>query len=170
MVCAPVCTAVADSAAPSREYEIKAAFLYNFTKFIEWPRQSFLDPNAPLVIGVLGDTPCEAALEQLVKDRRVNGRAILVRKVDSAQQASATQLLFVGSGAEELFERLKPVLATIPVVTVGESQAFASDGGAINFILEGDKVRFEINLGAADHAGVKISAQLLKLATTVRKG
>ncbi len=170
LACVPLSNAgAADTAAITREYEIKAAFLYNFTKFIEWPQQSFPDANAPIVIGVLGDSPGQPALLQFVKDRRINGRAIVVRRVESAQEASATQLLFVATGQEARFEQLQAAISAIPVVTVGESQAFVSDGGAINFVLEGDKVRFEVNTTSADHAGVKISAQLLKLATTVRR-
>jgi hypothetical protein len=153
-----------------REYEIKAAFLYNFTKFIEWPARTFADANAPIVIGVLGDSACTPALERLVKDRKINGRAIVVRRVESVQEVSASHLLFVGADHEAQFERLEPQIEATPVVTVGESPAFASAKGAIIFVLQGDKVRFEINTGSTDHAGVKISAQLLKLATAVRGG
>src|SRR6266852_4836748 len=76
----------ATSVASAREYEIKAAFLYNFTKFIEWPAQSFVDAGAPIVIGVLGDSPCAEALERLAKDHKVNGRAIVVRRVESVEE------------------------------------------------------------------------------------
>jgi len=155
--------------AMSREYEREAAFLYNFTKFVEWPSRSFVDANAPIVIGVLGDSPCRPALEQLVKDRKVNGRAIAVRRVETAAQLSDTQLLFVGAGQEARFERLQAAVAAAPVITVGESHAFAAAGGAINFVPQGDKVHFEINMQPVDRVGVKISAQLLKLATTVRR-
>jgi len=162
-------SAAADPSPVSREYEIKAAFLYNFAKFIEWPAQSFPDANAPIVIGVLGDSPCAPALERLVKDRKINSRAIAVRRVESAQEASGTHLLFVDASEEAHFERLEPAIEALPVVTVGESPSFVPAGGAINFVLQGDNVRFEINMGAAGRAGVKISAQLLKLATAVRR-
>ena len=115
--------------ATSREYEIKAAFLYNFTKFIEWPPRSFVDRNAPIVIGVLGDSSCQPALEQLVKDRKVNGRAIAVRRVETARELSDTHLLFVGAGQEVRFEQLRAAIVATPLLTVGESPAFTSAGG-----------------------------------------
>jgi len=156
-------------AAPGRECEIKAAFLYNFTKFIDWPAQTFATADAPIVMGVLGDSPCVQALERLVKDRKVNGRTIVVRRIASAAEAKVTQLLFVGSAQEAQFAGLEPALHSLPVLTVGESPAFATLGGAIDFVPQGDKIRFEINIDAAEHAGLKISAQLQKLASVVHR-
>jgi hypothetical protein len=161
--------AAADFSPASRECEIKAAFLYNFTKFIEWPTRSPPDTTAPFVIGVLGDSPCAEPLERLVRNRKVNGRAITVRRVESIQDASATHILFVGNEQEARFGKLEPAIEALPILTVGESSSFASMGGAINFVLQDDKVRFEINTSSADHAGVRISAQLLKLATAVHR-
>jgi len=156
-------TALAGPADP-KDYEVKAAFLYNFTKFVEWPPHTFKNQEEPVVVGVLGAPQCATALEQLVKDRKVNGRAIVVRRIDTAEDAKSAQLLFVGSSEEEHFARLLPSLAGAPVLTVGESQAFKELGGAINFVVDDSKVRFEINALAAERVGVKISAQLLKLA------
>jgi hypothetical protein len=157
------------AAAPAREYEIKAAFLYNFTKFVDWPAQSFANADTPIVIGVLGDSPCVQALERLVKDRKVNGRPIVVRRIASAAEAKVTQMLFVGSAQEEQFAGMEPAIASLPVLTVGESPGFATLGGAIDFVPQGDNIRFEINIGVAERAGLKISAQLQKLATAVRR-
>jgi hypothetical protein len=171
MCAAPSNAAAADgaAAAPAREYEIKAAFLYNFTKFVDWPAATFADAGAPIVIGVLGDSPCAQALERLVKDRKVNGRTILVRPVASAEEAKLTQLLFVGSAHEARFAGLKPAIESLPVLTVGESPGFVSLGGAVNFVPQGDKIRFEINIGVAERAGLKISSQLQKLAIVVHR-
>jgi hypothetical protein len=157
------------AAAPGREYEIKAAFLYNFTKFVDWPAQTFANADAPIVIGVLGDSPCAQALARLVKDRKVNGRTIVVRRIASAAEAKVTQMLFVGSAQEREFAGLEPALHSLPVLTVGESPGFATLGGAIDFVPQGDKIRFEINIDAAEHAGLKISAQLQKLAAVVHR-
>lgn len=157
------------AAAPDREYELKAAFLYSFTKFVDWPVATFADAGAPIVIGVLGDSPCAQALVRLVKDRRVNGRTIVVRPIASAEEAKVTQLLFVGSAQDAQFAVLKLAIESLPVLTVGESARFATLGGAIDFVPQGDKIRFEINIGAAERAGLKISAQLQKLATVVRR-
>jgi len=169
MWAAPSNAGAAAAAAPARECEIKAAFLYNFTKFVDWPAQSFANADAPIVIGVLGDSPCAEALERLVKDRKVNGRTIVVRRIASAEQAKVTQLLFVGSAQEAQFAGLEPAIESLPVLTVGESPGFATLGGAIDFVPQGDKIRFEINIDAAEHAGLKISAQLQKLATVVHR-
>jgi hypothetical protein len=157
------------AAAPGRECEIKAAFLYNFTKFIDWPAQTFANADTPIVMGVLGDSPCVQALERLVQDRKVNGRTLVVRRITSAEQAKVTQLLFVGSAQEGQFAGLEPALHSLPVLTVGESPAFATLGGAIDLLPQGDKIRFEINIDAAEHAGLKISAQLQKLAAVVHR-
>jgi hypothetical protein len=157
------------AAAPARECEIKAAFLYNFTKFVDWPPSTFPDSGAPIVIGVLGDSPCAQALERLVKDRKVNGRKIVVRPIASAEDAKLTHLLFVGSAHEAQFAGLKPAIETLPVLTVGESPGFATLGGAVDFVPQGDNIRFEINIGAVERAGLKISAQLQKLATVIRR-
>jgi hypothetical protein len=157
------------AAAPGRECEIKAAFLYNFTKFVAWPAQTFATADAPIVMGVLGDSPCVQALERLVKDRKVNGRTIVVRRIASAEQAKGTHLLFVGSAQEAQFAGLEPALHSLPVLTVGESPGFATLGGAIDFVPQGDKIRFEINIDVAEHAGLKISAQLQKLAAVVHR-
>ena len=159
----------AAAAAPARECEIKAAFLYNFTKFVDWPARTFANADAPLVIGVFGDSPCAQALERLVKDRKVNGRTIVVRRIASAEEAKVTQMLFVGSAQEAQFAALEPAIESLPVLTVGESPRFATQGGAIDFVPQGDKIRFEINIDAAEHAGLKISAQLQKLAAVVHR-
>ena len=165
--------AAADSGGPSgasdasREYEIKAAFIYNFTKFVEWPSRSLPGASDPIVIAVLGDSPCAQALEQVTRGRLVNGHPILIKRVDSAKDAGTAQLLFVGSSQQGQFDRMAAALAAAPVLTVGESPSFAAEG-AISFVRQEDKVRFEINLNAATKAGLKISAQLLKLATVVR--
>jgi hypothetical protein len=161
----------ADSAdsAVSHEYEIKAAFLFNFTRFIEWPSFSFADAASPIVIGVIGTDPFGGTLPSIVQGRRVNGRPIVARHVTRDEEARTTHLLFVGLTKEEDIARLMRALSGYPVTTVGESPAFAAQGGTITFVLQGDKVRFEINAATAAQAHVRISAQLEKLATVVRR-
>ena len=153
----------------SKEYLLKAAFLYNFTKFVEWPSSSWLEPQSPIVIGVFGGNPFGSFLEETVLERRINGRVLVVRTVTSAEQARATHLLFVSKAvsAEDLAQ-LQGAVAGLPVLTVGESPAFARQGGMITFELQEDRIRFEINAGAAQRSGLKLSSQLLKLATVVK--
>jgi hypothetical protein len=147
------------------EYQVKAAFLYNFAKFVDWPAPSFPDANSPIVIGVVGENPFGNALEQLAQGRRINGRAILVKPIHSAAAAKGTHLLFFTAAEEGRFNGMRDNLGA--VLTVGESDSFSRKGGMINFVFEGEKIRFEINAGQAEAMGLKISAQLQKLATKV---
>jgi hypothetical protein len=163
----PTVTAQAQDAV-SHEYRIKAAFLFNFTRFIDWPSGSFADAASPIVIGVIGDDPFGAELANVLKDRRVNGRPLVARTIHAAEDARATHLLFVGVSEHEEVARVLQSLRRYPVTTVGESAEFAKEGGMITFVIRNDKVRFEINADAAERAGIRISAHLEKLATVVR--
>lgn len=153
----------------SKEYQLKAAFLYNFTKFVEWPAPTWLESKSPIVLGVFGGNPFGASLEQAVQGRSVNGRPLIVRTVTSVAEARSTHLLFVAAGvSDQDLRELQTAVAGLPVLTVGETTSFAKLGGMITFVLQEDKIRFEINVGSAQRAGLKISSQLQKLATTVR--
>ena len=153
----------------SKEQQLKARFIYNFLKFVEWPANRFQDTNAPLIIGVTGKGSISAALETTVKGRKINGRELIVKVVDSPETAKATHLLFVAPTEDGRFDTWLPRLAGASVLTVGESDQFGKSGGIIRFMPDGDKLRFEINMDAADQAGLKISAQLQKLAKAVRR-
>jgi hypothetical protein len=172
IVCAsiPAAAARADmEPTQRRECELKAAFIYNFTKFIEWPPRSFADGNAPFVIGIVGNSPCTGVLESMVEQRRVGERRIEVHPVRSAAELLSVQLLYVGAGEEQALTTWSGRIDSLPLVTVGESPEFASGGGAITLRRQDDKVRFEINVRSAEHSGVKLSSQLLKLAMAVRR-
>jgi hypothetical protein len=150
------------------EYQVKAAFLYNFAKFVEWPAQAFKKPNAPIVICVLGRNPFGSALEDVIRGKSVEGRAFTLRPVEDGEEASACQILFVVSSEGKRFRSLWGNPKPAGILTVGEVQGFASGGGVINFKLEGGRVRFEINLQAAEQAQLHISAKLLSLAEIVK--
>lgn len=152
----------------AKEHQIKAAFLYNFTKFVEWPAKAFSATNAPFVIGVVGDGPLCVEIGRVIKGRNVNGRELVVRSIETPEAAREVHMLFLcGSVDDRLAEYLNPN-STANILTVGESDRFARQGGAIEFLLDADKVRFDIDTIAAERAGLKVSAQLLKLARTVR--
>lgn len=158
---------IANAQPISKEYRLKAAFLYNFTKFVSWPADRFADDTSPIVIAVLGTKPFEQELTELVKDRSVDGRPIRIRAIQSAAQLDGAHVVFLHAGEET---RLPASLFDAAgVLTVGESSDFTRRGGIITFVVADEKVRFEINQGAAEQAGLKISGQLLKLATVVRK-
>ena len=150
-------TARADSPG-FKQHQIKAAFVYNFMKFVEWPSNRVQDAATPLVIGVVGKGPMRAELENAVKNRKVNGRDIVVRPVENADAAKLAHLLFVTSSEDDRLGELMVPLASCPVLTVGESEAFAKSDGMITFLLEGDKVRFDINIDPAEKAGLKVSS------------
>lgn len=153
----------------TNEYAIKAAFLYNFTKFIEWPAGHFAAETSPIVIGVLGRNPFGSDLENIVRNRKVNGHPLVVRSIESV--ATKTDILFIPADEESrLQETTLASLQTEATVTVGETPQFLNLGGTIAFTLSGGKIRFEINQAAADQAGTRVSAHLLQLAVTVRKG
>ena len=159
----------ADARAPAAdEWQIKSAFIYNFTKFVEWPEAALGGPSQPIVIGVLGEKPLAEQLAAVVAGRNVNGRSIEVRPVRTASEARATQLLFVTAAEESRYVAMRDELADSPVLTVGETPSF-SVTGAIGFVQEGSKLRFEINVDIAERSHLKISSQLQKLAATVRR-
>jgi len=146
----------------SREYEIKAAYLYNFVKYVDWPSS-----GDTITIGVLGGNPFGSALASL-NGKVVKGRRLVIKELESVRDAQKCQILFVSSSEksrlQEIFENLK----SARVLTVGETEGFASDGGIINFVQEHNKVRFEINPDAAHRTGLNISSELLKLAKLVK--
>jgi hypothetical protein len=153
----------------SREYQIKAAFVYNFTKFVEWPATCFSEATDPIRIGVFAKSPYTKELENAVKDRKVNVRPLLVIEIRSVEEARGMHLVVLDSAANGQMKEMLAALKNAPVLTIGESEQFADADGILTFVREGDKVRFEANLDAAQQAGLKISAQFLKLAKTVRK-
>ena len=154
---------------PAQEHEVKAAFIYNFTKFVEWPANRFEQPAAPLVIGVAGNTPVATALQIAVRGRYVNEHPLQVVMLSRPEDARQLHLLFIPAAEEHRLAGWIAAAAGAGVLTVGESTGFLQRGGAINFVQQADRVRFEIHLGAAEHAGLRVSAQLLKLAIAVRQ-
>jgi len=162
--------AAADARVPAAdEWEIKSAFIYNFTKFVEWPEAALGSAAQPIVIGVLGEQQLAEQLAAVVAGRNVRGRSIEVRTVRTVAQARATQLLFVTAAEESRYAAMREDLADNPVLTVGETPSF-SVSGAIGFVQDGERLRFEINVAIAERAHLKISSQLQKLAAIVRRG
>ncbi len=153
----------------SKEYQLKAAFIYNFTKFVDWPAQRSGSKDLPFTIGVFGKNPFGDELNKLAQGRSVNGRPMIIKNITSTNEAVSVDLLFVSSGQEELLGKLLVAIQGAGVLTIGESKAFADHGGIINFVTEADKIRFEINLDEAERGGLKLRAQLLNLAKNVRR-
>jgi len=150
------------------EYQVKAAFLYNFAKFVEWPPEAFKSARDPILVCVLGHNPFGGALEEVIRGKSIDGRSFAFREVSNAPQARACQILFVSSSDGKRFRALTADLKSAGILTVGETQGFATGGGVINFKLEDGHVRFEINVDAAEHAQLRISSKLLGLAQIVK--
>jgi hypothetical protein len=153
----------AESAA-TREYQVKAAFLYNFAQFVEWPDEAFPDgKSAPIVIGIVGENPFGTALDQAVRGKSVDGRPIVVRYFNNVAAAEPCQILFLAASERDRVQQALDKAGGI-TLTVGDFDGFTASGGIFRFLTEDNKVRFEANLDAARGSRVKISAKLLKLA------
>jgi hypothetical protein len=159
----------ASPAASPTEYQVKAAFLYNFARFVEWPTEARHEPGAPFVIAILGRDPFGAVLDETVAGKTVAGRPIEVRRAASVDDARDAQIVFISPSERPNTGAILKALERPGVLTVGDPDGFAQRGGAINFTLQARKVRFEINPAAAEQAGLKMSSQLLKLATLVSR-
>jgi hypothetical protein len=150
------------------EYQVKAAFLYNFAKFVEWPPEAFKTAKDPILVCVLGHNPFGNALEETIHGKSIAGRPFAYRQVSDAESASGCQILFVGATESKHLRLLLDNLKPMGVLTVGEAQGFAADGGVINFKLDDGRVHFEINVDAAEQERLHISAKLLSLAQIVK--
>ena len=153
----------------AEEYQVKGAFLLNFTKFIDWPPEVFKGPGDPIAICVLGRNPFGPGLDRAARGTAVGNRTVSVRQVSDAQQASQCQIVFMGVFESKHLREWLEALRGRSVITVGESEDFLANGGIVNFRLEGDRIRIEISTEAADRAGLHISAKLLSLAQSGKK-
>jgi hypothetical protein len=143
--------------------EVKAAFLYNFSKFVQWPDDSYAGPKAPLVMGVLGNDGFGDLLENFVAGKTVSGRGVIVHRGTTLEQIGACHLLFVGRSEHARLYEVLDQLQKASVVTVGETEDFISAGGMIQLGLVQNRVRFAINRNRAENAGIRISSKVLNL-------
>jgi len=151
------------------EYQVKAAFIYNFAKFVEWPPHAFKSAADPIVVCVLGQNPFGNMLDAAVSGKAVEGRTFLVRQLSGEQSSAGCQILFVSSSERKHLHAILGEIKTGGVLTVGETDTFASEGGVINFKIEDGRVRFQVNVDAAEQARLRISAKLLSLAQIVKR-
>jgi hypothetical protein len=145
------------------EYEVKAAFLYNFAKFVEWPAEP---PNA-IEFCIVGEDPFGDTLGDTVRGKSIHGKPITIRRVKITENPQGCQIAFI-SARDRATRSVLDRLQGTSTLTVGESPNFTRQGGMINFFLEGHRVRFEINADAAEQAHLKISSKLLILSRIVR--
>lgn len=147
------------------EDEVKAAFLFNFTKFVSWPAAA--RPGEPFQICVAGSPAFHAAVEATIAGETADGRPLVMIVPSSVDEARTCQILYVGGEEGERGARLLAGVVDRPVLTVGEGERFIRQGGAIAFAREGNRVRFDIRLPAVNRAGLMVSSKLIRVARTI---
>ncbi len=158
-----------DAQAPrvASEYDVKAAFLYNFAGFVTWPTSAFPATGSPFVIGVLGEDPFAGRLESTIRGESINGRPMAYRRVSRIDEMRACHVLFVSPSEHARHPDLLSDLRGSPVLTVGEGEQFLGAGGIVRFVVAERRVGFEFNAAAAAKSGLKPSGRLLKVARRV---
>jgi hypothetical protein len=149
------------------EYEVKAAFLYHFAKFVEWPSGAFPDSSTPITLCVMDGDPFGKAIES-IRGKTVKGRAIVVRQCKEIRDIATCQILFIHSMEKKRLIQVLDSTMGYSILTVGEGGSFAQLGGIINFVIVENKISFQVNVDAAKRAGLEISSKLLKLAEIVK--
>jgi hypothetical protein len=152
---------------PSVEYQVKAAFLFNFAQFVQWPTQAFPAQDTPFTICLAGD-PFAGALEKTVAGEKLNGRRIVLKQLSAADRPEGCHLVYVSPSETKRTADIIKAVGKTPVLTVGDSEDFISSGGMIRFTELAHRVRFEINPDAANRASLRVSSRLLRLADIVR--
>ena len=152
------------------EYQVKAVFLFNFSQFVDWPAASFANGRSPLIIGVLGDDPFGATLDEIVRGETVNGRPLAVRRYESIEQVDDCHILFVDRSQAGQLDAVVAALKERSVLTVGDFEGFTRHGGIIRFVTVANKIRLRVNLAAAQQAKLTISSKLLRPAQIVAPG
>lgn len=149
------------------EYQVKAAYLFNFLKFVVWPDGSFADPLAPIVIGVVGEDPFGSTLPQVVTGKTVQGRDLVIRNYRTGENLRGAQILFISASERKHLPAILSSLRGSSVLTVADMEGFLDAGGMIQFVNENDRVRFAINVEATTQGRLKMSSKLLSLAKVV---
>ena len=153
---------------PSREYQIKAAFLFHFAQFVSWPPDAFSDERAPFVVGVLGDDPFGETLDRMVAGEKIAQRELKIERYGDPAAIGICQILFVSRSELDRLDSILEALAGRHILTVGEMDGFTDRSGIIRFVVDDDKIQLEINAVAATEAKLTISSKLLRLAQVVQ--
>lgn len=149
---------------PSAEHKIKAIFLFNFAQFVVWPEEAFSSPQAPIIIGILGDDPFGSYLNETVKGEKVGTHPLTVKRFSKAEEATESHILFINTSRSDKLSEILPMLKGHHILTVGDTPGFAKTGGIIRFVSENNKIRIRINLDVAKQEELSISSKLLRLA------
>jgi hypothetical protein len=146
------------------ETKLKAAYLINIAKFVEWPADAFSSETAPIQIGVFGEEEFTAELKALFIDKKAHGRSFVVKRLSAPQEAKNCQIVFIASSENKRVPQILEATKKAPVLTIGESEQFLDAGGMINFVFEDAQLRFEVNPEVAEKVKLVISSRLLRLA------
>lgn len=160
-----LCSPASPEAYEAKEYEVKAAFIYNFAKFVEWPEGA---PDNVLQVCILGEDPFGKALDSL-ESKSIGKRKVALNRLSSVKNSGSCHILFIASSEKRQLRSITQTLRSAKVLTIGDSEGFAKKGLIINLFMDKGKVRFEINLDAARRSGLSISPRLLELARIVRE-
>jgi hypothetical protein len=151
------------------EYQVKAAYMYNLAKFVDWPSDAFETASQPIVFCALGQTPLNRPLEDALAGKVVGARPLVFRQITDSKQAGECKVLFINLPDKKRYRQTLDQVKSLPVLTVGEADDFTEQGGVARFLLDAGRVRLEFNLDAADDAKLHVSSKLLSLGKTMRK-
>lgn len=150
-----------------QEIQVKAAFIYNFAKFVEWPPSSFKDAQSPFILCAIGKEPFNNALDDL-KNKRVEGRTIAIRRITTIDEAEGCHILFISASEKGNLSQILKAIHGKGILTVGDTKGYADAGVMINLISIDNKIGFEINPAPAERASLKVSSKLLRLGKIVK--
>jgi hypothetical protein len=152
------------------DFQVKAAYLYNFGRFVEWPTPTAAVSGDAFTVCVLGQDPFGPTLDATLAGERIGGKRVIAKRISGPQEVDNCQILFLRLTEDDRFNKIIEAVDEKAVLTVSDMPKFVERGGMIQFVLDGNRVRFEVNLTATQHAGLTLSSELLKVATVVRRG
>lgn len=154
--------------APSREYQLKAVFLFNFTQFVDWPASAFENDQAPVVIGVMGENPFGNYLARTVSGEKINGHPMAVQYYKNEEEIKSCHILFVNIRETKRLEEALEAVEGKNILTVGDDPDFLKQGGMIRFVMNNNKIKLQINMEACKESKMVLSSKLLRLAEIVK--
>ena len=172
MVALTVCLMVhAEEASPQTlEYRVKSGFLFTIAKYVDWPEGTFSSATNAITIGILGTDPFGKLLDETVVGKKIDGRPVELRRIQSVEEIEGCHVVFISASEKDHMSRIRLRVERTPILTVGDFDGFLQQGGQIGFVAENNRVLFDINLKAVQTAGLKLNANLLRVARQVLQG
>jgi hypothetical protein len=167
LLLAPAASSFAADPQTLTEYQIKAGFFFNFTRFVDWPESAFVTASSPILVCVLGETPLTDLVTDVALGKVVNGRAVSIRRVKASDDLRRCNLLFISAEEDRHTAEILASVKKTNTLTVGETPGFAQAGGMINFSVQENRVKLELNLEATTRAGLKVNSKLIAVSRLV---